>query len=168
MSTWKDIRDRRLRDEPGLEERLETERLALEVVQRLGETRERLGVSQQTVARRLGVSQPNISRIEGEKDVRLSTVERYVRALGGRLRITAEFDGGDTVILMDAPRPASALGTTVVVSPILVSRDTNVLNAEQLWPKKLRPHSAAGGGEPVEMTPAGMNVLPTEGRLARV
>lgn len=49
------------------------------------------GVSQRQVAGALGVSQANISRIEHEEDVYLSTLRRYVAALGGELEVTAVF-----------------------------------------------------------------------------
>ena len=49
-------------------------------------------MSQADVADGLGTSRPNVSRIENEVDVRLSTLERYVEALGGRFEIRAVFD----------------------------------------------------------------------------
>lgn len=58
----------------------------------LSDLREMCGVSQSAVAVELETSRPNVSRIEREVDVRLSTLERYVEALGGRLEIHAVFD----------------------------------------------------------------------------
>jgi transcriptional regulator with XRE-family HTH domain len=58
----------------------------------LGELRRQLDLTQVVVADRLDVTQENISQIErGEADVRLSTLSRYVEALGGRLEIQARF-----------------------------------------------------------------------------
>src|SRR5439155_842866 len=58
----------------------------------LGELRRQLDLTQVIVAERLDVTQENISQIErGEADVRLSTLSRYVEALGGRLEIRAAF-----------------------------------------------------------------------------
>lgn len=58
----------------------------------LGELRRKLDLTQAIVADRLDVTQENISQIErGEADVRLSTLSRYVEALGGRLEVRAEF-----------------------------------------------------------------------------
>lgn len=58
----------------------------------LGELRRRLDLTQAIVADRLDVTQENVSQIErGEADVRLSTLNRYVEALGGRLEIRAAF-----------------------------------------------------------------------------
>jgi transcriptional regulator with XRE-family HTH domain len=58
----------------------------------LGELRRKLDLTQAIVADRLHVTQENISQIErGEADVRLSTLSRYVEALGGRLEVRAAF-----------------------------------------------------------------------------
>lgn len=61
----------------------------------LAELRELRGISQAAVGDALATSRPNISRIESEADVRLSTLERYVEALGGKLEIHAVFDDQD-------------------------------------------------------------------------
>ncbi len=49
--------------------------------------------TQEDVARAMGVTQPRVSAIErGELDsVTLSTMRAYVQALGGKLRIVADF-----------------------------------------------------------------------------
>lgn len=58
----------------------------------LSELRRKLDLTQAIVADRLDVTQENISHIErGEADVRLSTLSRYVEALGGHLEIQAAF-----------------------------------------------------------------------------
>src|SRR5271167_1019954 len=58
----------------------------------LGELRRQLDLTQAVVADRLDVTQENVSQLErGEADVRLSTLSRYVEALGGRLEIQATF-----------------------------------------------------------------------------
>jgi transcriptional regulator with XRE-family HTH domain len=58
----------------------------------LGELRRQLDLTQVVVADRLDVTQENISQIErGAADVRLSTLSRYIEALGGRLEIRARF-----------------------------------------------------------------------------
>lgn len=61
----------------------------------LTELRELRGATQTQVADSLGTSRPNVGRIENEIDVRLSTLERYVEALGGKLEIHAVFDDAD-------------------------------------------------------------------------
>lgn len=76
------------------------------MVQRLAAARDARQVTQSGLAARMGVSQPDVSRIEREADIRLSTLHRYVEALGGRLRISAVFDDGTTAALLDGPEPA--------------------------------------------------------------
>jgi transcriptional regulator with XRE-family HTH domain len=52
------------------------------------------GLSQADVAARMGTSQPAVARLEaGNVDVRLSTLERYAAAVGGRLRLRLDQDG---------------------------------------------------------------------------
>ena len=46
-------------------------------------------MTQEQVAEQLGTSRPNVSRIEREDDVRVSTLQRYVAALGGELELVA-------------------------------------------------------------------------------
>lgn len=50
--------------------------------------------TQEDIAKVMGVSQPRVSAIErGQlESVTLSTLREYVRALGGRLRVVADFD----------------------------------------------------------------------------
>lgn len=58
----------------------------------LGELRRKLDLTQAVVADRLDVTQENVSQIErGEADVRLSTLSRYIQALGGHLEVRAAF-----------------------------------------------------------------------------
>ena len=43
------------------------------------------------VAKELGIKQENVSRIEKRADLLLSTLSGYVEAMGGKLRLVAEF-----------------------------------------------------------------------------
>jgi len=66
---------------------------------RLHQLRERRGVSQTTVAEALDVSRPRVHAIErAGEDLRLSTLERYIRALGGRLELHAVFDDEEVTL----------------------------------------------------------------------
>ena len=60
---------------------------------RLAEVRRAQHVTQTDIARSLGISQPRVSRIErGELDrTELVTLRGYVEALGGQLRVVADF-----------------------------------------------------------------------------
>ena len=54
----------------------------------LRQARERAGITQETIARKLRTKKSAISRIENHaEDIRLSTLDRYARALGMRLRV---------------------------------------------------------------------------------
>jgi transcriptional regulator with XRE-family HTH domain len=59
---------------------------------RWGEKRDR---RQSVLAKRLGVNQGQVSRIERQEDPRLSTLEKYIEALGGRLELVAVFEDPD-------------------------------------------------------------------------
>ena len=58
--------------------------------------REGRGLTQAEVARRLGATQPEVSKLERRVDARLSTVNAYVSALGGTMRLVAAFEDGET------------------------------------------------------------------------
>jgi transcriptional regulator with XRE-family HTH domain len=64
---------------------------------RLHELRRALRLSQQTLARRLKTDQAQISRLEQRTDLFVSTLRRYVEALGGQLEIVATFPDGASV-----------------------------------------------------------------------
>lgn len=52
------------------------------------------GLTQQEIATILGSTQASVSRLERRDDLHLSTLRRYVSALGGELEITARFPDG--------------------------------------------------------------------------
>ncbi len=89
-----DVRRRRPLD-PDARKRVDTIKRAMRLEVALSELREMRGISQAAVAEHLETSRPNISRIEKEVDVRLSTLERYVEALGGQVEIHAVFGDED-------------------------------------------------------------------------
>ncbi len=72
------------------------EALRQEVV--LSQLREELSMSQTELAQAIGVSQPTIAKMEHpENDPRLSTLKRYVAALGGELSIDITLPTGKRV-----------------------------------------------------------------------
>lgn len=73
-------------------------------VRLLQELRERMHVSQVAVAAKLKVRQPTVSKIERREDMNLSTLRRYIRALGGELQVMARFPDGAVEIGTD-PKP---------------------------------------------------------------
>lgn len=64
------------------------------VGQSLRALREVAGLTQEEMAFRLGVRQGAVSKIERRGDIQISSLERYVAALGARLRIDATFPHG--------------------------------------------------------------------------
>ncbi len=62
----------------------------------LRKLREHRKVTQHELAEALGVAQSNISRIEHEDDPQVSTVRKFVEALGGELVLQAKI--GDEMI----------------------------------------------------------------------
>jgi transcriptional regulator with XRE-family HTH domain len=80
----------------------------MEVELQLAEVRRRRGVSQATIAAALEVSQPNVSRIEQQDDVYLSTLARYVAALGGHLEVQAVFPEETITLLREPPEGAAS------------------------------------------------------------
>jgi len=57
----------------------------------LRDLRQAHNFTQETIAEILGVEQENVSRLERRADVLLSTLSSYVAAMGGKLRLIAEF-----------------------------------------------------------------------------
>jgi DNA-binding XRE family transcriptional regulator len=63
----------------------------------LREIRRALKRTQVELAKRLGVRQDTVSRYENGGDLMVSTLARYVRAMGGTLSLVAEFPNGTPV-----------------------------------------------------------------------
>jgi DNA-binding XRE family transcriptional regulator len=68
------------------------QRRALQVrAEYLAEMREKAGMTQAEVADAMGVSQQRISAIESGAVAELATLADYIRALGGELKVIADF-----------------------------------------------------------------------------
>jgi predicted XRE-type DNA-binding protein len=67
---------------------------------RLAEVRRTRALTQRDVAEAMGVSGPRVSDVErGKLDVvSVSVLRAYVEALGGQLKVTAEFDDASYVV----------------------------------------------------------------------
>ena len=57
----------------------------------LNELRDKLGISQEVLAKTLNLRQPTLSKMERRRDVLISTLRKIVEGLGGRLEIAARF-----------------------------------------------------------------------------
>lgn len=64
----------------------------------LSELRQLMGVQQALIAQLLKLNQPAISRFENRGDVKVSTLNSYIEAIGGRLEMRAHFDELDVPI----------------------------------------------------------------------
>ena len=103
LTSAEDLRRRR----PPNRKRLEAIKRSVELDIALNELRERRGITQQQVAEHLETSRPNVSRIEREDDIRMTTLQRYVVALGGELELVVRFPDGERLTILGAPeRPA--------------------------------------------------------------
>lgn len=67
---------------------------------RLSQLREEMGLTQTEIAARMGISQPRVSQLEkGDIDqMEVDTIRRYVAALGGKLKIVADFEDHDVTV----------------------------------------------------------------------
>ena len=91
LHKWNDIKAGRWSPAKLAElERLVAEDLA---AIELSELRNVLGVTQAELAIAIESSQEAVSRIEQREDHKLSTLRRYVEALGGKLEVTAVVKG---------------------------------------------------------------------------
>lgn len=64
----------------------------------LAELRQARHFSQEQLAAELGVRQPAVAKIEKKTDMYISTLRRFVEAMGGKLEICAHFPDGDVAI----------------------------------------------------------------------
>jgi hypothetical protein len=82
----------------------------------LRDLRQAFHLTQERMAALMGVEQENVSRLERRADLLLSTLSSYVAAMGGKLRLVAEFPNRRPVaialgdIAEDAPRKSSRRG----------------------------------------------------------
>ncbi|ACQ68014.1 helix-turn-helix domain-containing protein [Candidatus Williamhamiltonella defendens] len=61
----------------------------------LAELRERMNLTQEDIAASLGIKQPTVSDMEKPgRDLKLSSLKRYVEASGGKLRLDVELPDG--------------------------------------------------------------------------
>ncbi len=91
---WSELKKEKYAQAPErlarVEKAVETELLELN----LRAMRELLGKSQVEVASAAAMSQGEISRAERRSDHLLSTLRRYVEAMGGELEVVARFENG--------------------------------------------------------------------------
>jgi len=88
---WSDIRAQKFTPEELNQIDQEIERDLLEMDLRT--LREAVGLTQGELAQRVEITQSQLSKMERREDHRISTLRRYVEALGGSLEICAVVNG---------------------------------------------------------------------------
>jgi|GEM_PF-565560 len=83
---------------------------------RLGDIREAVGKTQVELAAELGLGQGSVSKIERAADMYLSTLRRYIEALGGELEVLARFPEGTAVPIASLATPKRAARKRAVKS----------------------------------------------------
>ncbi len=85
---------------PARRKKVEARTLELiEEEKSLRDLRHALALTQDKMAEELGIGQEGISRLEKRSDLLISTLRGYVEAMGGKLRLVAEFPNRPPVIL---------------------------------------------------------------------
>jgi transcriptional regulator with XRE-family HTH domain len=64
----------------------------------LQHVRKALDLTQEQMAKLLGIGQDSVSRIESRSDMLISTLQSYIEAMGGSLKVIAEFPDGRAVL----------------------------------------------------------------------
>ena len=91
MIHFKDYIDERLKKEPELAEGFWDGYEDFKVGVMLREARKKTGLTQEEMAHKINTTKSVISRIENHaRDIRLSTLEKFVKALGKKLTILIE------------------------------------------------------------------------------
>ena len=65
----------------------------------LAKLRKTKQLKQIELAAMMGVSQASISKVESGKDIQLSTLQNYVRALGGEVSIIAKMPNSNVILI---------------------------------------------------------------------
>ena len=91
VKKWAEIRAQKLSPEElrRIDQEVEAELLEMD----LRALREAVGLTQEELAKRVEVTQSQLSKLERRADHRVTTLRRYVEALGGTLEICAIVDG---------------------------------------------------------------------------
>lgn len=100
----------RVDDDPYRRDRVDTIKRALADAVTLARIRQARGATQEDLAAVIGVSQENISRIERQRDLYVSTLRTYARALGGELEIAFLFPEGRVVLSGDVTATPTSSG----------------------------------------------------------
>ncbi len=104
MAKTKSWHELRIRSKVAPEKRVRTDAAVNQEIHRLDhvtkieQLRRARNLSQQQIAKQLGTNQGAVSRLERQTDFYLSTLGRFVHALGGTLKIVVQFDDAEESI----------------------------------------------------------------------
>jgi len=89
-----------LREKMTLERQEDNERKAGELLAAmpLQELRKALSLTQAQLAEELGISQAAVSKMENRPDMYIRTLARFIEAMGGTLKVTANFPQGSVCL----------------------------------------------------------------------
>lgn len=95
MATYRELL---AKESPEMQARVVERVEAASVQVALSMLRDELNISQTELAAAMGVKQPSVARMEqADNDPRLSTLKRYVKALGGELSLDVTLPTGKRV-----------------------------------------------------------------------
>jgi predicted transcriptional regulator len=92
---------RQVEASPERRARLDRERQFVRTILGLTAMREARGATQRQIAEAWDVSQANVSQIERTQDIFLSTLSKYIAALGGQIEVRAVFPDEVITLLGD-------------------------------------------------------------------
>jgi len=97
---WETTLDQRRRANPGIDDPARPA-AARDIGYHLAQMRKQRGMTQAEVAQAMGVSQARVSRMEhGDiEKMQVESVAAYVAAIGGHLRLVADFDQATTTFI---------------------------------------------------------------------
>ena len=98
MSGHKNFSQLRSGLSPDSQTRAEQKTAVLRAEMPLHDIREAMRLTQVQLGESLGVEQPAIAKMEKRTDMYVSTVRRFIEAMGGELHITATFPQGSVEI----------------------------------------------------------------------
>jgi hypothetical protein len=127
-ATLKDVMDTLSADDRRHVEARAQELIAEEMT--LRDLRKALGRTQARIAKQTGKPQAVISRMERQSDMLISTLDHFIGALGGRLRLIAELPNRRTVCL-------SGFGDIAVTRPRQITKRKGRAGRQRSGPKSV-------------------------------
>ena len=83
---------------PERQENVDNQAQTILIGMALQELRQTRHLTQQELAEILDVNQAALSKMENQSDMRVSTLRKVLLAMGGKMKIVAEFPDGDVII----------------------------------------------------------------------